>query len=233
MKRKVRILVVDDHPMIRDGVKRLINGQSDLDCCGEAASESEALAAMERLKADLVILDLRLGTSDGFELIKTLKVQHPALRILVLSQYDSQLCVERALRAGAMGYVVKEQAAEEILTAVRTVLAGQIYLTRAMAAIILHHFVGAGQGTNCAGFEQLTDRELHVLQLLGAGMSTRQIAAEVKRSFKTIETHRENIKRKLGIHNSDELVHYASQWAQQAIPVPPDDSPAPVNRSSA
>lgn len=215
-----RILIVDDHPMVRDGLVRLIAQHADLGCCGEAGTVSQAIAAVAAQKPDLVILDLRLKGGDGLELIKTLLAQHPDLRILILSQYEAPLYAERALRAGALGYVVKEQAAEEILGAIRTVLAGEVYLTRGMAALLLHKFVGAPKTSNRQGAEQLTDRELHVLNLLGAGLSTREIAAELKLSFKTIETHRENIKRKLGLQSAAALVHYATQWARQEVSVP-------------
>jgi DNA-binding NarL/FixJ family response regulator len=217
---KARILVVDDHPVVRDGLMRLIGSQADLQCCGQAGSAAEALEAIARLKPDLLVLDLRLKDGDGLELIKALKSRWPRLRILVLSQFESKLYVERALRAGALGYVVKEQAAEEILQAMRTVLAGEVYLTRAMGALLLHRFVGAA-ATERSALERLTDRQLHVLQLLSTGMSTREIAAELKLSFKTVETHRENIKRKLGLTTASELLHYAACWGQEQISLPP------------
>jgi DNA-binding NarL/FixJ family response regulator len=218
---KARVLVVDDHPMMRGGLIQLINRQIDLTCCGEAGTVAEAQVAVARLKPDLVILDLRLKGGDGLELIKSLGSQFAGLRILVLSQYDAPHYVERALRAGALGYVVKEQGAEEVLSALRAVLAGEVYLTRALAARLLHSFVGTMPGTPRAGVELLTDRELHVLHLLGAGMSTREIAAELSLSFKTIETHRENIKRKLGLCGAAELIHYASEWGREQVSVAP------------
>jgi len=217
---KARILIVDDHPMVRDGLIRLITQHADLACCGEAGTVSETMAAVAAQKPDLIILDLRLKGGDGLDLIKSLLAQQPELRILILSQYEAPLYAERALRAGAIGYVVKEQAAEEILSAIRTVLAGEVYLTRGMAALLLHKFVGNPKASHRNGAEQLTDRELHVLHLLGAGLSTREIAGELKLSFKTIETHRENIKRKLGLQNATALIHYATQWSRQEVSVP-------------
>ena len=222
-----RILVVDDHPMVREGLVRLIGQQTDLICCGEAASVSETLKAVESLTPDLVILDLRLKGGDGLELIKSLKSLHPDLRILILSQYEAPLYAERALRAGALGYVVKEQAAEEVLTAVRTVLANQVYLTRGMAALLLHKFVGTPGKPSENSVKDLTDRELHVLHLLGSGLSTREIASELNVSFKTVETHRENIKRKLCLPGAAALVHYAANWNRQQISLPSDSSPSP------
>ena len=225
---KARILVVDDHPMMRGGLTQLINQQIDLVCCGEAGTVAEGQSAVARLKPDLVLLDLRLKEGDGLELIKALRSQFPGLRMLVLSQYEAPHYVERALRAGALGYVVKDQAAEEVLTAIRTVLAGEVYLTRTLAARLLNTFVGTLPGTPRAGVERLTDRELHVLHLLGAGMSTRKIAIELCLSFKTIETHRENIKRKLGLHGAAELIHYASEWGRERVSVPAPLSAGPT-----
>ncbi len=179
---------------------------------------AEAQSAVARHKPDLVILDLRLRGGDGLELIKSLKAQFPSLRILVLSQHDSPMYVERALRAGALGYVAKDHAAAEVLSAIRTVLAGEVYLAGGMGGLLLHRFVGAGAEAARAGVEQLTDRELHVLQSLGDGRSTREIAAELNLSFKTIQTHRENIKRKLGVRRGAELLHYWSEWVREQLP---------------
>ena len=215
-----RILVVDDHPMVRDGLIQLISQQRDLVCCGQADSAASAQTSVQKHLPDLVILDLRLKDGDGLDLIKTLKSQYPRLKILILSQYEAPMYAERALRAGAMGYLIKEQAADEVLEAIRTVLAGEVYLTRSMAAVLLQKMVGLRTDTSRTGVENLTDRELHVLNLLGAGLSTRQIATELGLSFKTVETHRENMKRKLGLRTAAALVHYASQWGRQEAPPP-------------
>ena len=225
---KSNILVVDDHPMVRDGLMRLISKQEDLVCCGEAGTVGEAQAAVARSKPDLVILDLRLKGGDGLELIKTLTSQYPDLRILILSQYAAPLYVERALKAGAMGYLIKEQAADEILKAIRTVLADEIYLTRGMAALLLRKFVGPGPKPFKGDAEPLSDRELHVLQLLGTGLSTREIAEELHVSFKTVESHRENIKRKVGLRSAAALVHYATEWAREQVSL----NPSPEDRQN-
>ena len=222
---KARILVVDDHPMVRDGLLRLISQQTDLVWCGEAGTVLETQIEVAKHKPDLVILDLRIKGGDGLELIKSLKAQFPALRILILSQYGAPIYVERALRAGALGYVIKEQAAEEVLGAIRTVLAGEIYLASGMASLLLHKLVGTAPRAPRRALEHLTDRELHVLHLLGAGLSTRNIAAELKLSFKTIETHRENIKHKLGLRGAAELLHYAAQWEREQISLQPRLAP--------
>ena len=218
---KASILIVDDHPMVRDGLARLISQEKDLVCCGEASNVAETLTAVARHKPDLIILDLRLRAQDGLELIKCLKAQYPGLRILILSQYGEPIYIERAMRAGAAGYVVKEQAAEEVLSAIRAVLAGEIYLTRSMASLLLKKLLVPKTGPSQPGAEPLTDRELHVLQLLGSGLSTREIASELNLSFKTIETHRENIKRKLGLRDAAALVHFANQWGREQISMPP------------
>jgi DNA-binding NarL/FixJ family response regulator len=215
--KKARILIVDDHPMLRSGLLCLIDQQPDLVCCAEAADVAEVWKAMSTQKPDLVILDLRLKSSDGLELIKSLRAQYPAVRILVLTQHAATIYVERVLRAGAHGFVAKEEAAQVILQAIRTVLAGEVYLTRAMAGLFLGRMMGTGAvvtGEDCA---RLSDRELHVMQLLGAGLSTRQVAAHLNLSFKTIETHRENIKRKLGLRGAAELVHFATRWARENV----------------
>ena len=220
---KARILVIDDHPMLREGLIGLINQQPDLSCCGEASTVPEAQVAAGKLRPDVAVLDLRLKGGDGLELIKTLKTQFPEIRVLVLSQYDAPVYVERALRAGAMGYLAKDQAAQEVLAAIRTVLSGQVFLTRGNAALVLQKLVGRDVRAGKSGVDVLTDRELHVLQLLGTGMSTRNIAAELKLSFKTIETHRENIKRKLGLEGASQLLHFATAWAREQVALPSQD----------
>ena len=218
-----RILVVDDHPMVREGLARLIGQHPDLVCCGEAANGRETVAAVGAQNPDLVILDLRLKSEDGLELIKSLKSQFPSLKILILSQYEAPLYAERALRAGALGYLVKEQGAEEVLNAIRTVLAGELYLTRGVATLLLHKIVGTNGKTAPENVQHLTDRELHVFNLLGMGLSTREIATELKVSFKTVESHRENIKHKLGLQGAAALIHYATSWAKQGATIPSSD----------
>jgi DNA-binding NarL/FixJ family response regulator len=214
---RARILIADDHPLVRDGLALLISGQQDLSCCGQAGTVAETQIQVARLQPDLIILDLRLKGGDGMELIKILRAEHPAVRIMILSQHTGALYVERALRAGAVGYVSKEHAAEELLKAIHAVLAGEIYLERGMAALLLQRFVGTPAQAAPGGIEQLTDREMHVFHLLGAGRSTREIAADLNRSFKTVESHRENIKRKLQLRGAAELVNRAIEWALEPV----------------
>lgn len=215
-----RVLVADDHPIVRDGLVQLINQQVDLVCCGQAATQPEVFAAVTTLQPELLVLDLRLKDSDGLELIKSLKSQLPELPILVLSQFDEELYAERALRAGALGYVMKEQASKEVLDAMRTVLAGKIYVTPAMTAKLLQKALATKPATAEPSADKLTDRELQVLQCLGTGLSTREIAAQMRLSIKTVETYREHLKHKLGLRNADELVYYARNWAEKNLGSP-------------
>ncbi len=214
---KAGILVVDDHPIVRQGLADLLDSQADFFCCASAGDLASAQAAVAAQKPDLVLLDLRLGPADGLESIKALKSRFDKLRIVIISQFDETVYAERALRAGAMGYVMKDQAAEEVLGAVRTVLGGEVYLSRAMTNRVLStSFAGKFQ-PRAAAVEKLTDRELHVLQLLGIGTSTRKIATQLHLSIKTVETYREHLKQKLGLANSTELVHYATRWVENRV----------------
>lgn len=215
-----RVLVADDHPIVRDGLVQLINQQADLMCCGQAATQTEVFAAITSHRPELLVLDLRLKDGDGLELIKSLKSQHPDLPILVLSQFDEELYAERALRAGAFGYVMKEQASKEVVDAMRTVLAGRLYVTQAMTARLLQKAITTKQPFAEPSAENLTDRELQVLNYLGSGISTRDIATKMRLSIKTVETYREHIKHKLGLRNAEELIYYARNWAEKNLGSP-------------
>ncbi len=217
---RARILLVDDHPVIRGGLIRLLSKQPDLECCGEAGTAPEALTLAREQKPDLAIVDLRLKHGDGLELIKALRAEQPTLKTLVLSQHTERVYVERALRAGAQGYVAKEQDPADLLQAVRTILAGQVYLTYGLAADLLQASLARGTDEPESAVRQLSDRELVVLNLLGEGKSTKQIAAVLGLSFKTVETHRENIKRKLNLSDAASLVEFANRWAAKPAAVP-------------
>jgi DNA-binding NarL/FixJ family response regulator len=212
---KASILVVDDHPIVCQGLADLIDSQSDLFCCAGAGNLIKAQETVVAHKPDVVLLDLRLGQADGLESIKTLISRFENLRIVVISQFDETVYAERSLRAGAMGYVMKDQATEEVLGAIRAVLAGQVYLSRAMTNRVLKTSFTGKSNPHAASAAKLTDRELHVLQLLGIGTSTRKIAGQMNLSIKTVETYREHLKQKLGLSNSTELVHYATHWVEQ------------------
>ena len=212
---KASILVVDDHPIVCQGLADLIDSQSDLFCCAGVHDILKAQEAVVVQKPDAVLLDLRLGQADGLESIKTLTSRFESLRIVVISQFDEAVYAERSLRAGAKGYVMKDQATEEVIGAIRAVLGGQVYLSRAMTNRVLQTNFTGKSSPHAASVEKLTDRELHVLQLLGIGTSTRKIAGQMNLSIKTVETYREHLKQKLGLSNSTELVHYATHWVEQ------------------
>src|SRR2546425_671682 len=211
---RIRILVADDHPIVCQGLAGLINRQTVLVCCGSAASIVELQEALPSLHPDLLLLDLRLGPGDGLESIRALKAQFPNLRILVISQFDESVYAERALRAGALGYVMKEQATEEVLRAVHMVLSGQIYVSPRISLMAVTRIVEKKPVLHAPGLRALSDRELHVFKAIGAGKANKQIAAELKLSVKTVETYREHIKYKLRLSGSVELVSLAKKTAE-------------------
>lgn len=212
--QKHGILIVDDHPLVREGLAQIIKQHSDLFCCGAISSATGVRKAILSQNPSLVTLDLRLPDGDGLELIKDLALEHPATPVLVISQCDEMLYAERALKAGARGYVMKERGTDEILTAIRTILSGQLFVSPKINALALQQMVGTKSREAKNGLSVLTDRELQVLQLLGAGLKTRIVAARLNLSVKTVETHRENIKHKLGIPDAASLVRYAANWVE-------------------
>ncbi len=209
-----RVLLVDDHPVVRQGLAQLINGESDMEVCGQAESASEALKAIKQDEPDAAVVDISLKDSNGIELIKDLKVRHPQLPVLVLSMHDESFYAERCLRAGARGYITKEEAIETVLTAIRRVLSGDLYLSENMASKMLSVFVSGGRSAAGSDVERLSDRELEVFELIGLGYQTREVAERLHLSVKTIDSHRANIKRKLGLANATELLQHAIQWVQ-------------------
>jgi DNA-binding NarL/FixJ family response regulator len=215
---KALILVVDGHPIFRQGLIQLINAEPDLMVCGAAGDVATAKQMLEARSADLVLLELRLSTGDVFELIKGWKDRHPKLRVLILSGYDEALYAERALRAGATGYVMKEEDPRETLNALRAVLAGEMYLSQRMASRLLHKLIQAKPAMRDGQVDGLSDRELQVFRMLGTGLGSRMIGNDLHLSIKTIETYRENIKHKLGLRNAAELVQLATQWVQTSVP---------------
>ena len=211
--KKSRTVVVEDHPVLCDGLKQLINNQPDLACVGVADNISDAKRLVEQCKPDLMVLDLRLKGGDALDFIKTLRVEHPEVKVLVLSQYDELIFAERALRAGASGYIMKENATVEVLRAVRKVLAGELYFSERVAAAIVQRTLREKPDSSRVGVEILSDREMQVFQLLGASYSPREIAEQFHLSRKTVETHCEKIKHKLSLHNAAELKQFARRWA--------------------
>jgi DNA-binding NarL/FixJ family response regulator len=213
MKKK-RILLVDDHPIMRHGLAQLVRAESDLDVCGEAGSAAEGLKSVEKLSPDLVIADLTLPDKHGLEFIKDLHAMHPDMLVLVLSMHDEALYSERVLRAGARGYVMKETAADTLIRAVRRVLDGGIYLSDRMSGQMLELMAGQRKQATVSPLERLTDRELEVLQLIGQGRATRHIAEQLHISARTVDAHRAHIKEKLQVEDGPALVRYAVRWVE-------------------
>jgi DNA-binding NarL/FixJ family response regulator len=205
---KSRIMIVDDHPIVHESMAQFLNAQPDLDLCCHASHVGEALERMPSCNPALVIVDISLKQESGLSLIKTLRRSYSHVGLLAMSQHDEMIFAERALRAGANGYLMKQAATSNILKAIRHVLAGDVYLSSAMHSQITRSLTspGAALSNPMAG---LTDREFEVLHLLGLGFSTRQIAEELKRSMKTIEAHRDSLKDKLKLDNATDLTHFA------------------------
>jgi DNA-binding NarL/FixJ family response regulator len=216
-QKKSRTIVVEDHPVLSEGLRHLIDNQPDLACVGVADNTSDARRLVEQCKPDLMVLDLRLKGGDALDLIKSLRVEQSDLKVLVLSQHDELIFAERALRAGASGYIMKENATDEVLRAIRKVLAGELYFSERVAAAVVQRTLREKSSTSGLGLERLSDRELQVFQLLGASYSVLQIAEQFHLSRKTIETHREKIKHKLGLHNAAELKQFARKWATENL----------------
>ena len=208
---------MDDHALIREGIARAVADEHDLEVVGEAGSVAAAMEAARELRPDLVVLDLALGSADGLDLIGRLRRTSDGARILVLSMFDEAVYAERCLRAGASGYVMKEEASETLIDAVREVLGGGMHVSPDVARRLDR---GGGREHLPAGVEGLTDRELQVFRMLGEGRSTREVADGLHLSVKTVETHRAKIMRKLGLHHASELVHRAVSWVreQQGMP---------------
>lgn len=217
-KGRTRILVVDDHPMMRQGLAALINNEKDLSVCCEAESASQAMEAVADEKPDLVIADITLPDKSGLELIKDMQALHPGVRILVVSMHDESLYAERVLRAGGRGYIMKQEGGKRLMEGIRQVLAGQIYVSEKMSKHILEIFSGQRSASGGSTVEKLTDREFEVFQLIGAGKSTREIADKLHLSVKTVEVHRLHIKEKLEIKTSAELIRFAVRWVETQAP---------------
>ena len=211
---KSRILLIDDHPILCEGMAQRINQEPDLTVCGQALTAEKALQAIEQLHPDLAIVDISLRGTGGLELIKAIKRRHPNLPVLVVSMHDESLYAERAIRAGAMGYVMKEKATDELLSSIHRVLEGEIYLSKKMSNKLLSQLVGHSISKTGSTVERLSDRELQVFRLMGKGSTTRQIASELSLSMKTVESYREHLKEKLQLKTAAELVRHAFDWVQ-------------------
>lgn len=209
--KKMKVLLVDDHPVVRQGLAMLIDQEPDLTVCGQAAGSADALKLLHSEKPDLAVVDITLADENGLDLVRKMKEQRKETPVLVVSMHDEFLYAERVLKAGASGYVMKQASASEILASMRKVLSGAIAVSPKVAERVLDKM---SQSTVQSPLETLSDRELEVLRWVGQGMGTRQIAEKLSLSIKTIEAHRENIKRKLHIKRAPELVRYAVQWVQ-------------------
>ena len=210
-RAKHRILLVDDHPMVRRGIADVLNREKDLEVCGEAADVAEAMRELERTQPDLVLVDLTLKSGHGIELIEKIKAVDPRVKTLVSSMHDETLFAERVLQAGAMGYLTKQEPPETLLGAIRQVLRGEVYLSPRMTSRLLHRMAVGGSSTEDP-IKSLSNREIEVYEMIGQGLTIQQIAARLHLSPKTIETHREKIKQKLNLKNSTELNRRAVQW---------------------
>jgi len=208
---KKNIFVVDDHPIIREGLQKLISKQDDIAICGDAEDAYRALAQMEAAKPDLVIVDISLSRGNGLELIKSIKVRYPGIFILVISMHDESLYAERSIHAGARGYIMKSEAADKVLTAIRSVLAGNIYLGDGIRNSILEKLFYNKKG-NQTPLQSLSDRELEVFQLIAEGYKRNTIAEKLHTSANTIDTHYAHIKKKLGLKSSNELIKFAINY---------------------
>jgi DNA-binding NarL/FixJ family response regulator len=209
-----RVLIVDDHPMMRQGLAQLIDNEPDLKVCAEADNAAQALDVMVGQTLDLVLLDISLPDKNGLELIKDIHAVKAELPILIVSMHDEALYAERVLRAGARGYIMKQEGGKKLLQAIRQVLMGQIYVSEKMSARILEIFSGRRPEASTSPVQRLSDREFEVFQLIGQGKGTKEIAQHLNLSVKTVEVHRAKIKEKLNVLTATDLVRYAVRWAE-------------------
>ena len=209
-----RVVIIDDHPVVRQGLSRVIEAKADLTVCGEADSVPDALATIEATKPDIAIVDLSLRDSNGLDLIKDIQVRFPGLQVLVLSMRDESVYAERALRAGARGYLTKEEGAAKVVEGIHKVLDGEIYLSEKMSDKILRSMFPRRRAPGAAPTDPLSDRELEVLALIGTGLSTHEIAEKLYLSVKTIETYRHRLKTKLHLSDAADLLKVAIQWVR-------------------
>jgi DNA-binding NarL/FixJ family response regulator len=219
-KRTRRVLIVDDHPIVRQGLRRLIEAEPDLEVCGEAEAVRDAKALVRELRPDIVIVDISLKQGDGLELLKDIRAHYPTLPVLVLSMHDEAVYAERMLSAGASGYIMKHAASDQFIVALRRVLDGGIYVSEAVGSKMIEKFAAGSAYVSANPVDSLTNRELQVLHMIGKGLSTRQTAETLNLSIKTVESHRQRIKRKLSLTNSAQLMQYAVNWYAGREPTP-------------
>jgi DNA-binding NarL/FixJ family response regulator len=210
--KKCRVLLVDDHPIVRQGLALLIDREPDLSVCGEAEGAHTAFHAIATLRPDIVVLDISLSGPDGLDVLKEIRMKTASLPVLILSMHDESIYAERAMRAGANGYIMKQEATEKVLVAIRRILQGEVYLSDRLTNTMLQQYVRGASPAKSSPLVSLTDRELEVFRLIGEGHGTRQIADELHLSVKTIESYQAHIKEKLALRNARELVQHAIEW---------------------
>ena len=213
--RRARILLVDDHPLVRERMAEIINQEPDLMVCGEAQDRAGALAAMAAHRPELAIIDLALKDSDGLELIKDIRLHWPNVLMLVVSMYEESLYAERVIRAGARGYVTKQEATRDILSAIRRVLSGRVYLNENVSARIIDRLADRSVPGAATPAEMLADRELQVFELLGRGLAVNEIARRLRIATKTVDTYRRRIREKLNLQTSSQLLQHAISWTRR------------------
>jgi DNA-binding NarL/FixJ family response regulator len=213
-RKRLRVLLIDDHPLMRSGIKELLKTTPDLDVCGEVGKASEALGLLEKLKPDLVLLDLGLPDRSGLEVLKDFQAISPTLPVLVVSMYDEMLYAERTLRAGARGYVMKEAGGEKLLAAIRAALEGRVWVSDQVSSELLGNLGRRNNPGRELQLDRLSDREFEIFRMLGEGLSTRDIAERLNLSPKTVDAHRANIKTKLGMKDGAALVRQAVRWTE-------------------
>ncbi|QDU10018.1 response regulator transcription factor [Gimesia aquarii] len=211
-QHKTRVMIVDDHPIVREGYSRLIERQDDLEVCAEADSKVDAIKQIINDPPDLIIVDISLKDGSGLELIKDIKSQFKQIKMLTVSMHDETLFAERSIRAGALGYINKQQAPEQLIKAIYRVLEGKVFLSSTVTERMICRSIGSDNYTDQSPIESLSDRELEVFEQIGEGETTRQIAHKLNLSPKTVETYRENIKHKLNLENATALTRHAIQW---------------------
>ena len=214
---QTRVFIVEDHPLMRRGLSQVIEDESDLTVCGAAGTVEEAIRGIHKYEPDVTLLDLSLGHESGMDLIKQLAAQHDQSRMLVVSRYDENLYAERCLQAGALGYISKEAPSDDLVAALRQVARGRVHLSPDLASRLLGRFTTSHRGTDCeeAASPRFSDRELQVIELLGQGLTTRQVAEALSLSIKTVESYQASLKQKLQLENNNQLIRWAVQWSAE------------------
>lgn len=212
---KARILIVDDHVIVRQGIAQLVNREPDLDVCEEAGDADSAVAVLRETQVDLAIVDISLPGTSGIELVKQIRDMQPQLPVLVMSMHDEALYSDRAFRAGAKGYVMKQEATEKLLAAIRKILNGGVYVSDRMQTVMVQRFLNSGVDETVSFIDNLTDREFEILRMIGQGLTVAEIADKLGRSAKTVEAHRANLREKLGLKRAAELARFATQWVER------------------